>query len=506
MGNSNHMSSDGYLLGYDIGTSSIKASLLDIASGKCVASAQAPETEMAVLSPKPGFAEQNPEDWWANLKVATATLGAARGIDLTQVKAVGITYQMHGLVLVDRNGSVVRPSIIWCDSRAVQTGERACAALGEAVCRKHLLNSPGNFTASKIRWVMENEPDNFKKSFKAMLPGDFIAMKMTGETVTTPTGLSEMILWDYSTGSQASVLLKQMEIPEDLLPRVAETFSEQGRLAPVIASELGLAAGTPITYRAGDQPNNAFSLKVLEPGEVATTAGTSGVVYGVGAIPSCDEFCRVNTFLHVTHKKDSPRYGNLLCLNGTGSLNSWCKRSIAADGVSYDEMNRMAAAVPIGSDGLVILPFGYGAERTLRNRDIGASIHNLSFNIHGRSHLMRAAQEGIIFALFHGFEIMRDMGVRAKTVRAGNANMFLSPLFGQMFATVTGAKVEIYDTDGSQGAARGAGVGAGIYINFDEAFAGLNLVKSFEPDPAQKEEYRRAYSAWHKVLSRELQL
>ncbi len=495
----------GYLLGYDIGTSSIKASLIDVASGTCVASAQAPKNEMLVSSPSHGQAEQDPEDWWQNVKAATEALKSAGSFNLKDVAAIGITYQMHGLVLVDEALKPLRPAIIWCDSRAVEVGEKSCRVLGEEICRHNLLNSPGNFTASKIRWVMEYEPKVYKKAFKAMLPGDYIAARLTGDVATTPSGLSEMILWDFPEETIAKSVLDQMEIPEDLLPPLVPTFGEQGKVSAAIAAELGLSPGIPVSYRAGDQPNNAFSLKVLEPGEVATTAGTSGVVYGVSSKAACDEFFRVNSFLHVTHKPKEPRYGVLLCLNGTGSLNSWAKRTVMHDGASYEEMNRLAASAPIGCDGLAILPYGNGAERTLSNRNIGASIHNLTFSVHGKSHLLRAVQEGIIFALFNGLEIMRGMGVSAKAVRAGNANMFLSPLFSEMFASITGAKVEIFDTDGSQGAARGAGVGAGFYKNYAEAFEGLKVVKSYEPDDKHEEEYKRAYANWRKTLLRELQ-
>ena len=498
------MSKSGYLLGIDIGTSSIKASLLDCASGVCAASAQSPQTEMPVLSPQLGWAEQHPEEWWQNVIAASRALRAA-GHDLGRVQAIGITYQMHGLVLTDAGGAVVRPSIIWCDSRAVETGERCAKALGDSVCRKHLLNAPGNFTASKLRWVMEHEPELFRTARKAMLPGDYIAFRLTGETATTPSGLSEMILWDFIAEGPAQSVLGQYEIPQELLPKVVPTFAEQGRVSKAVAAELGLAPGTPVTYRAGDQPNNAFSLNVLEPGEVAATAGTSGVVYGVSATPSCDEFYRVNSFLHVTHTSAAPRLGILLCVNGTGILNSWARRTVMPTGATYQEMNELAASVPVGSDGLVILPYGNGAERTLGNRNLGASLHGLNLNRHGRSHILRAVQEGIVFSLFHGLEIMRDMGVRTRNIRAGNANMFLSPLFGEMFASITAAQVEIYDTDGAQGAARGAGVGAGVFSSAREAFHGLRIVKSYEPSRAQEDAYRQAYANWRRALQREME-
>jgi xylulokinase len=459
-----------YLLGYDSGTSSVKATLMDAQTGQAVASAAAPATEMSIDSPQPGWAQQNPALWWDNLKAATAQVLAKSNVRPADIKAIGITYQMHGLVCVDKTMRVIRPSIIWCDSRAVEIGRKAAEALGPKHCLEHLLNYPGNFTAGKLRWVIENEPDNFKRTHKIMLPGDWLAMKMTGRAATTESGLSEMILWDFKSGQPANFLMEHYGFGPDLLPERVPTFGPQGELTVSAASELGLAAGTPITYRAGDQPNNALSLNVLNPGEVAATAGTSGVVYGISETAACDLKSRVNIFLHVNHTPAAPRNGVLLCINGTGRLNSWLKNTVMG-GKDYPEMNALAAAAPIGSQGLVMIPYGNGAERTLENKNIGASVHNLDLNTHHLGHLLRAGQEGIVFALNYGMEVMKQMGIRIDTVRAGKANMFLSPLFAQTFATVTGAMVELYNTDGSQGACRGAGIGAGIYRSPKEAIS-----------------------------------
>ncbi|MBE0537229.1 MAG: carbohydrate kinase [Phycisphaerae bacterium] len=494
-----------YLLGYDIGTSSIKATLMDAGTQQVAASATCPRKEMEILSPKDGWAEQHPESWWQNLKAATAEILAA-GVNPADIAAIGITYQMHGLVCVDRNRHVLRPSIIWCDSRAVEVGRRAAEKIGPDTCLEHLLNHPGNFTAAKLGWVKQNEPDTYKQIDKVMLPGDYIAMKMTDRIVTTVSGLSEGILWDFKESKTADIVLDALGISPDLLAPTVDTFSNQGELTAAAAAELGLKAGTPIAYRAGDQPNNAFSLNVLNPGEIAATAGTSGVVYGIGDKPNYDPRSRVNTFVHVNNTAKAHRNGVLLCLNGTGILNSWLKHNVANPGEDYAQMNAQAATVPVGSAGLTILPFGNGAERTLENNNIGASIRGLNFNVHTRAHMLRAAQEGIVFALNYGLEIMRDMGVAIDTVRAGSANMFLSPLFASAFATVTGARVELYNTDGSQGAARGAGVGAGVYKDFAAAFTGLKRTKTIESDPAQAAAYKEAYTTWQKALDSQLKV
>jgi len=489
-----------YLLGYDVGSSSIKAALLNAETGRVIASAAAPDKEMPILARRPGWAEQDPSSWWDNVKAATAKIKNAAAQELAQVKAIGISYQMHGLVMVDKSRQVLRPSIIWCDSRAVSIGEQAFAVLGPKKCLKHLLNSPGNFTASKLKWVMENEGDLFKKTYKIMLPGDYIAMRLTDQIKTTPTGLSEGILWDFSQDQLAHLVLDHYGFSPDLIPELTATFSHQGEITPAAAADLGLKTGIPVTYRAGDQPNNAFSLNVLQPGEIAATAGTSGVVYGVSDQLSYDPQSRVNTFVHVNHSHDKPRYGVLLCLNGTGILNSWLKHNAMGSGDDYEKMNALARQAPIGSDGLCILPYGNGAERTLGNKDIGAIIEGLKFNTHNRCHLLRAAQEGIVFALNYGLSIMRQVGVKAKTVRAGQANMFLSPLFSQAFATVTDSTVELYNTDGAQGAARAARIGAGIYKNTADAFIGLDRREVIEPADSDKEAYQAAYQNWLKVL------
>jgi xylulokinase len=445
------MNKNGYLLGFDIGSSSIKASLLEIDSGRVLASATSPTSEMEILSEQTGWAEQHPDTWWDNVVAATGKIREQSGADLHDVRAIGISYQMHGLVMVDREHRPLAPSIIWCDSRAVAIGDQAFNDIGKETCLTHLLNSPGNFTASKLKWVKDNRPDIYASIYRIMLPGDYIALKLTGEIVTTPSGLSEGILWDFQSHDLARFVLEHYGIAEEVIPKRVQTFSPQGEVTASAATELGIAKGTPVSYRAGDQPNNALSLNVLEPGEIAATAGTSGVVYGVSTTPRYDPACRVNTFAHVNYSAASPRYGVLLCLNGTGILNRWLRDTLGNDSLSYAHMNELAGSVPPGCDGLMVLPYGNGAERTLENRNIHASIVGLDFPRHNRAHLLRAAQEGIVFALRYGLDVMRTTGVVPHVVRAGNANMFLSPLFASVFATVCHAKVELYDTDGAQG-------------------------------------------------------
>jgi len=488
-----------YLLGYDIGSSSIKASLLDLNTGKCVAAAASPNTEMEIDVPRAGWAEQRPERWWQEVVNATAGLKAAYGFDASLIAGIGITYQMHGLVLIDKAGKVLRPAIIWCDSRAVEYGNQAFEGLGEAYCLSNFLNSPGNFTASKLKWVRENEPGIYAQVHKIQLPGDYIAFKLSGQLQTTISGLSEGVFWNFKRQAIAQELLDYYGISSDLLPEVVDAFSVQGHVSAEAAAELGLTAGTPISYRAGDQPNNAFSLNVLHPGEIAATAGTSGVVYGINETNTPDPRSRVNSFVHVNSTPGRPRNGVLMCVNGAGILNSWLRKMVGE--LPYDQMNQLAAQAPVGAEGLLFMPFGNGAERILENCPADAELRGLNFNIHGRAHVLRAAQEGIVFALNHGLDILRSAGVQVRQVRAGNANMFLSPVFREAFVNSGNVELELYNTDAAQGAARGAGIGAGVYASPAEAFRGLERILAVEPTADLREQYHAAYGRWQNALS-----
>ena len=491
-----------YLLGFDVGSSSVKASLVDADTGVCAASAFYPEKEAPIIAVKAGWAEQDPQMWWDNAKLSLKKVMADAGVKGEDIKAIGISYQMHGLVCVDKDMNVLRPSIIWCDSRAVPYGEKAFGEIGAEKCLSHLLNSPGNFTAAKLAWVKDNEPDIFAKIYKIMLPGDYIAMKLSGTINTTISGLSEGMFWDFKEKDTAGFLLDYFGFDKNLIADIVPTFSVQGEVSPAAAAELGLKEGTPISYRAGDQPNNALSLNVFNPGEIASTAGTSGVVYGVLGEVNYDKRSRVNTFAHVNYTRDVDRLGVLLCINGTGILNAWVRRNVAPEGISYSDMNEMTASVPIGSDGVTIIPFGNGAERVLENKEIGCSIHGLNFNKHSKAHIMRAAQEGIVFSFCYGMEVMQQMGMDIRKIHAGKANMFLSDIFRNTLAGVSGATIELYETDGSAGAAKGAGMGCGIYKDNNEAFASLKKLSIIEPDEKHRNEYLEAYTLWKEKLQR----
>ena len=487
-----------YSLGIDIGSSSVKVSLLDIQSGKCVATATNPKTEAPITALRKGWAEQSPDMWWIQILGGIAEITAA-GYSMYEVGCIGITYQMHGLVAVGADGKPVRDSIIWCDSRSVELGREAFEAIGPDKCLDRLLGSPGNFTASKLAWVKRNEPEVFSRIKYFMLPGDYIAYKLSGKIATTETGLSEQTLWDFKKGCRADFVADYYGFSPDLIPSTVPSIGVQAVTNADTQALLGIPEGTPISYRAGDQPNNAFSLNVLRPGEIAATGGTSGVVYGVTDIPKADPYSRVNTFLHVNHTSEAPRLGVLLCINGTGILNSWIRRNVCPE-LSYPQMNELAATAPAGSDGLTILPFGNGAERVLEGRSVGAALGGVDLVRHSRAHILRATQEGIAFSFLYGIDVMRGLGLNPAVIRAGRANLFLSPLFRRTLATVCGSTIDLLDTDGSLGAARGAALGAGYYKTPEEAFSTLAVVGREEPDPSWKAALDEAYSRWKNNL------
>ncbi len=493
-----------YFLGIDLGTSSIKASVVNASNGKVVASAQYPESEASIDSPQPGWAEQSPEMWWQNSQMAIKKALSGGVINAHDIAAIGISYQMHGLVVVDKNQQVLRPSIIWCDSRAVSFGQNAFEKIGAEQSLSHLLNSPGNFTAAKLTWVKANEPEIFDKIDKIMLPGDYLAMMLTGEVSCSNSGLSEGIFWDFKNNCLSADVLKAFGFDSSIFPKLQPVFSNHGSLKANIAEALGLKPGIPVTYKAGDQPNNALSLNVFEPGEVAATAGTSGVVYAVTDQVAYDPQSRVNTFAHVNHMQNNQnRLGVLLCINGTGILNRWVKENFG-QGLNYVQMNELAAEIPVGSDGLSILPFGNGAERVLGNKSLGANFANIDFNIHTRAHIFRAAQEGIAFSLKYGMEIMAETGNSPKVIRAGMANMFLSPVFSESIVNAAGVPVELYDTDGAKGAALAAGIGLGHYASTQEAFAQMEKLAEITPSEHSKHVYDHAYSLWLSQLHKQM--
>lgn len=488
------------LLGIDIGTSSVKVSVVDAETKQCIASAYYPQTEAEIIAKQPGWAEQSPSSWWIYTIQAIKKCHSSFNYDPKNIKAIGISYQMHGLVCIDKNKNVIRDAIIWCDSRAVQTGNKALAAIGEEKCLSHLLNSPGNFTASKLAWVKENEPDVYGQIDKIMLPGDFIAMQLTGEVSTSIAALSEGMFWDFKNNQLSKDVMQYYGFDDSVIPAIKDVFTVHGLLNVRIAEELLLSKNISVSYKAGDQPNNAFSLNVLKPGEVAATAGTSGVIYAVSDTLFKDPQSRVNSFAHVNHTASKPSIGVLLCINGTGIMNKWIKQ-ITGSHISYDEMNSQAGMIAPGSNGLKLFPFGNGAERMLNNKIIGAAADSIDLNIHTATHIFRATQEAIAFAFRYGLDIMKENGLHPKVIKAGRANMFLSDVFTNAFVNATNTAVELYNNDGSVGAAIGAGIGAGLFIA-EDAFTAVKPLQTVVPGNTTA--YESLYQEWKFLLNKKL--
>jgi xylulokinase len=487
-----------YYLGLDIGSSSVKAALVEISSGKSIGVVQEPSEEMSMFAQKNGWAEQKPEDWWLHTCNAIARLKQQYNVSRTQIKGIGISYQMHGLVLVDKSGKVLRKSIIWCDSRAVDIGNNAFKEIGEDVCTTHLLNSPANFTASKLKWVQQHEPEIYNQIYKFMLPGDYIAFKFSNKINTTISGLSEGIFWDFKKQKIADFLLDSYGINTSLVPDIVDTFGEQSKVDKKGEQQSGIAAGTPIYYRAGDQPNNALSLNVFHPGEVAATGGTSGVVYAVTNTLSVKESSRVNNFAHVNYQKGSSvRIGKLLCINGAGIQYRWLLNNLALS--SYEEMNTLASEIPVGSDGVCLIPFGNGAERMLNNKEIGTRIVNMNLNNHHKGHICRAALEGIAFSFVYGMEILKSDGIDASVIRAGNDNLFRSEIFANTVATLIEQEIEIFNTTGAIGAARAANLHTGDFKSFEKSIMDNDHVMTYMPFK-DKQPYIDAFKNWKKEL------
>lgn len=488
-----------FFLGIDLGSSSIKLSVLDAEKGSCIASVTVPEKEMDIIAPEFGWAEQDPNLWWQYTKEGIAALGTKHQIDLKKIKGIGIAYQMHGLVLTDKDMNPVRSSIIWCDSRAAAYGTEAYNTIGSAYCQETLLGSPGNFTAAKLKWVAVNQPEILEKAAYMMLPGDFIAAKLSGVAQTSTSGLSEGTLWNFKEGRLATEIMEAMNIPVSLVPEIVPSFGIQSTVMPSVAEELGLSSDVKITYRGGDQPNNALSLNVLQPGEIATTAGTSAVIYSVTDKDSCDVQSRINTFLHINNTSEAKRNGVLLCINGSGILYQWLRKTMsagAADLVSYEHLNSLAQQAKPGSADLRFYPFGNGVERIFTNKKATSGIQNLNFNIHRSPELVRAACEGIVFAMNYGFDIMKEVGAGGSLVRAGKANLFLSPVFREIFVNTTNTALELYNTSGADGAARGAAYGYGFYGSLQEAFLNLTCLEQIEPDKGLTQLYQEIYTNW----------
>lgn len=482
------------LCGIDVGTSSIKLSVVNSATKKIIHSCSFPDTENDIISILPGYAEQNPEHWWHCIEQVIKKGNASKTYNPLDIIAIGISYQMHGLVILDKDKKVLRPSIIWCDSRASGYGDKAFENLGKENALKSLLNSPGNFTASKLAWVKKNEPYIYDKIKYVLLPGDYISYKFTNELTTTISALSEGIFWDFKKNEISKDLLNYYQFDISLFPELRHVFTNHGLITSKNAIQLGLSKKIKVTYKAGDQPNNALSLGVIEPGEIATTAGTSGVIYGVSSELKYDPDCRLNSFAHVNYTNELRRIGVLMCINGTGILNRWLKENFFPLN-SYTDLNNFADKSEIGSKGLICFPFGNGSERIFNNKIIGGSFRNLDFNRHKKNEISRSVQEGIAFSMVYGLELLEIAGINPIKIKAGFSNMYLSSIFASTIVNASNVSIQLLESDGAYGAALGAGIGLQYYKSLYEGVNSIKIMSEVTPDQ-NRNKTREVYENW----------
>ncbi len=478
-------------LGIDIGSSSVKVALID-REGRAIAEVREPSQEMPMKSLQAGWAEQDPEMWWQYTCEAIEKITSQ--LETSDILSIGLAHQMHGLVLVDQQGNLLRDAIIWCDSRAVPYGSLLADHIGTKQCLDSMLNLPGNFTASKLAWIREHEPDIYKKIACVMLPGDYICYRLTGELSTTAGNLSEGCFWDFKGHRLSPKILEALGLSIDHFPAILQCMDNHGVTRGQIDIN-GLPDEIPVCYKAGDQPNNAYALGVTEPGQVAGTGGTSGVIYAVTDKLVADPSQAVNSFAHFNHSSKTSRIGILLCINSVGILYAWMRRMLGD--LSYGHMEELASRAPVGSDGLAIIPFGNGAERMLGNQPSSASIHGIQLNRHDQSHLIRAALEGLAFSYAHGIEKMRALGVEIHHFRVGNDNLFQSEIFAQSLADLSQCEIEVIECSGAVGAARGGAHGGGHQLAIQD-----QIHFTYSPRPLS-DSLSEAYQQWSDILQKQ---
>jgi len=447
-----------YLIGIDASTTATKALLIDD-RGEIVAVAA---TEYDFQTPHPLWSEQDPALWWDGAVASVRRVLAESGIDPAAVVGVGLTGQMHGLVLVDAAGQVLRPSILWNDQRTASQCDEIRARLGKS----ELVRITGNdaltgFTAPKILWVQENEPDVYARIHKILLPKDYVRYRLTGDFATDRAGAGGTLLVELATRDWSPTVVEALGLRPEWLPPTHEGTQITGVVSAAAAEATGLRAGTPVVGGGGDQAAQATGVGAVEEGIVALTLGTSGVVFATADKPFYQPEGRLHAFPHAL-----PGKWHLMgvMLSAAGSLRWY--RDTLAPGAAYDDLLAPAAAIPAGSDGLLFLPYLTG-ERTphpdplARGAFVGLTVR------HTQPHLTRSVLEGVAFGLRDSFELMKDAGlsaIRQVRVSGGGAR---SPLWRQILADVLGSElVTVNTTEGAAfGAALLAGVGAGIWSN-----------------------------------------
>jgi xylulokinase len=487
------------ILGIDIGTGGTRALVVD-EHGRIAASAT--EEHEPFASPKIGWAEQRPEDWWHAAGVAVHKALAAGNLRGEQISCVGFSGQMHGAVMLDAAGEVVRPALIWCDVRT----EKQCKELNERIGAERLIQltcNPAlpNFTLTKFLWVRENEPENWKRVRSVMLPKDYVRFRLTGERAIDVADASGTLMLDVARRKWSDAMLQAAEIDASLLPRVFESPDICGKISALGAEATGLAVGTPVVAGAGDQAAGATGMGIVTPGTVSATIGTSGVVFAATDRPALDPRGRLHTFCHAV----PGRWHVMGVTQAAGLSLRWFRdrldcRAAQPDVDPYGRLTSEAASAPAGAHGLLWAPYLMGERTPHLDAEARGMLVGLTAS-HTRAHVVRAILEGVAFSLKDTFTIFEEMNVPVQSIRLGGGGA-RSPLWRQIQADVYGHEVEIVEAEegAAYGAALLAGVGAKIWPSVDAACDSVvRVVERIRPNPANAEVMQKNYAAYRRI-------
>jgi xylulokinase len=480
------------LLGLDVGTGGSRALIIG-EDGALIASATSEHAPFA--SPGPAWAEQDPDDWWRASQEATRAALAAAGLPGSSIRAIGLSGQMHGAVLLDERDRVVRPAIIWCDQRTAAE----CAWLDRMVGRARLIELTGNpaltnFTITKLLWVRQHEPERWARVRHVLLPKDYVRFRLSGERAIDVADASGTLMLDVAARRWSAPVLEAAGIPRELLPALFESPDVCAHVSPDAAAATGLAAGTPIVAGAGDQAAGAVGMGITRPGAVSATIGTSGVVFAATDRPAADPAGRLHTFCHAV----PGRWHVMGVTQAAGLSLRWMRELLGAS--SYDDLTHEAAQVPAGSDGVTWAPYLMGERTPHLDPDVRAALVGLSA-AQGRGHVVRAVLEGVAFSLCDTFAIFAEMSIPVDRIRAGGGGA-RSALWRRIQAAAYGREVETVAVDegAAYGAALLAGVGAGVWSSVDQACEAVVRTSSVtRPEPDEVDIMAAAYRRYRRV-------
>jgi xylulokinase len=486
-----------YFLGIDIGTGGTRALVID-ESGKVISSSA--EEHRPFASPHIGWAEQDPADWWRACGLATRKVLTQSGICSEQIACVGFSGQMHGAVLLDSQGQVVRPALIWCDVRTQKQADELTATIGAERLRQLTCNPAlPNFTLTKCLWVRENEPENWGRVRSLMLPKDYVRYRLTGERATDLADASGTLLLDVAHRRWSQEILDFVQMDSALLPALYESPEICGRVSEAGAAATGLLSGTPVVAGAGDQAAGAIGIGVVSPGAVSATIGTSGVVLAATNLPALDPEGRVHSFCHGL----ANRWLVMGVTQAAGLSLRWFRDQFGAINGhtdSYEDLTRMAAKVPAGSDGLLWAPYLMGERTPYLDATARGMLVGLTAS-HTRAHVVRAILEGVAFSLRDTFTIFDQIDVPVKSIRLGGGGA-RSALWRQIQADVYGHAVETVAVEegAAYGAAILAGVGAKVWSTVDAACAAVvRVAATTAPNVRDSRVMSRAYESYRRI-------